>query len=645
MSGRSPDGSSKNSRHVRLPARVDVGRLHRRLRRARSRRSRGSRRAARRRAGTASSCASRRRAARRASPATPRGGAARYSSSRSGRTRRRKQTRSTQPTSAYSRPRSRGDAAHVGGDVADPERDVVGRALGAPALEELGGRATEAQPAVRVADPERRPRDRLALGGEQLEPPVGGLRAPDDGDRPVADLELDAQPGPGLAVVELERAQRRLLLRDREVAGPVVAHEHEAVVEVERVELGVGPARAEPVEHELRDVRLEVGLAGRRDPARGEQRVADDHAGAEALGLVAADAAVVVGQRVELEVGDEPVEARGDARRPVELLGLDRPGDRVGGGVREREHRADLVLLRGRLVIADLLHARAEVVDLEHLDVRAELRVDHGEVGVHVEHPGIDVPEEADPRRAERARHAGGADPGADLRPRALVVVDRPRDGVVGDPRARERAGDLRHAAGGAVGQPLAGVHVRVVERGGRLEPEEDDGRLGGLHDGEHRARRRVRHGMAEDEVDLRAARSGRPPRARPARCRRARRRRPRRRAPPRVPRRAAGSPRCARAGPRTAASTCRGRSRTPRPGRVARAGAVSGRTADRRRSSTNQKSKSSMLSLLNVVSGPRTISPLAPIVYSPSRPASNFSPSAPVMRPATSAAAACPAR
>ena len=47
------------------------------------------------------------------------------------------------------------------------------------------------------------------------------------------------------------------------------------------------------------------------------------------------------------------------------------------------------------------------------------------------------------------------------------------------------------------------------------------------------------------------------------------------------------------------------------------------------------------MFSALNVVSGPSTISPLAPIVYSPSRPASNFSPSAPVIRPATSAAAA----
>ena len=53
-------------------------------------------------------------------------------------------------------------------------------------------------------------------------------------------------------------------------------------------------------------------------PARGEQRVADDQAGADALVDVAADAAVVVGEPVEREVLDEPVEPDRDARRPLE---------------------------------------------------------------------------------------------------------------------------------------------------------------------------------------------------------------------------------------------------------------------------------------------------------------------------------------
>ena len=52
--------------------------------------------------------------------------------------------------------------------------------------------------------------------------------------------------------------------------------------------------------------------------ARRQQRVADDQAGGDALGDVAADAAVVVGEPVELEVVDETVEPDRDARRPVE---------------------------------------------------------------------------------------------------------------------------------------------------------------------------------------------------------------------------------------------------------------------------------------------------------------------------------------
>ena len=49
-----------------------------------------------------------------------------------------------------------------------------------------------------------------------------------------------------------------------------------------------------------------------------------------------------------------------------------------------------------------------ELVDLEHLDVRARLRVHLREVGVHVEHPRIRVPEEADARIAQ-ARTARAA--------------------------------------------------------------------------------------------------------------------------------------------------------------------------------------------------------------------------------------------
>ena len=57
---------------------------------------------------------------------------------------------------------------------------------------------------------------------------------------------------------------------------------------------------------------------------------------------VAADAAVVVGQPVEREVLDEPVEPDRDARRPVEDLRRDLVGDRIGARVGEVEQLADL---------------------------------------------------------------------------------------------------------------------------------------------------------------------------------------------------------------------------------------------------------------------------------------------------------------
>ena len=132
----------------------------------------------------------------------------------------------------------------------------------------------------------------------------------------------------------------------------------------------------------LRSPSPEVGIA-----ARGEQRVADDHAGAEALGLVAVDAAVVVGQPVELEVGRQPVEADGDARRPVELV-VGSIGPAIGSS--DGSAKSNIARISASLAatscVAGRRDARPEVVDLEHLDVRAELRVHGGEVGVQVEH-------------------------------------------------------------------------------------------------------------------------------------------------------------------------------------------------------------------------------------------------------------------
>ena len=122
---------------------------------------------------------------------------------------------------------------------------------------------------------------------------------------------------------------------------------------------------------------------------------------------VAGDAAVVVREPVQLEVVDQPVEPDRDARRPLEDLGRDLAGDRIGARLGQIEGRADLLALPLDGGCVGRLDALDEVVDLEHLDVRARLRVHLREVGVHVEHPRIRVPEEAEARgRAGCARRA-----------------------------------------------------------------------------------------------------------------------------------------------------------------------------------------------------------------------------------------------
>ena len=111
----------------------------------------------------------------------------------------------------------------------------------------------------------------------------------------------------------------------------------------------------------------DVGIAARR-----EQRVADDQAGGDALVHVAVDAAVVVGEPVEREVLDEPVEAR-RRRAPTTRSCSGVISSAIGSapGSRKVEQLADLVPLALDRVGVGRLDARDEVVDLEHLDVRA----------------------------------------------------------------------------------------------------------------------------------------------------------------------------------------------------------------------------------------------------------------------------------
>ena len=217
MSGRSPDGQLEELGHLRLPAGVDVGRLHAGDRRlevlglevADQQPVLGEEQRVVAPAGRAQRVEHLRPHRRGGAPCTPRAGrAGRAAGSRRA---------PPQPTSAYSRPSS--DATLRTSPATWPTPSAtwcVGPSAHQRSKNSAGG------------SPKRRrllvlPIRNVSPGIDSPSPtssfsaPVGGLGAADDRDRAVADLQLDAQPGAALAVVELERAQRRLLLGDRDV--------------------------------------------------------------------------------------------------------------------------------------------------------------------------------------------------------------------------------------------------------------------------------------------------------------------------------------------------------------------------------------------------------------------------------------------
>src|SRR5579883_2468295 len=134
------------------------------------------------------------------------------------------------------------------GLVSYPERHVVRRPFGAPAVDELVRRQRETQAAVGVADAQDRARQRLALRRQQLEAPVRGLRQAQDGHRPGLDVEFDGKAGAGLAMIEAQAAQDGAPVADGQMPGAVVAHQQETLVQVHGIEFGKRSADAQPVQ-------------------------------------------------------------------------------------------------------------------------------------------------------------------------------------------------------------------------------------------------------------------------------------------------------------------------------------------------------------------------------------------------------------
>ena len=385
-----------------------------------------------------------------------------------------------------------GHGTQVGQAVSGAQRPVVTDAAARPRVGPLAGVATEVDAAGGVADLHVRTVGHHALRGHQCVAAVAGLADAEQRHRAGGHVELHRHAPATLAVEHTQAAQQRFLRADRQVRRTVVTHLHVAAGEVERLELGERPACAEHVHDQHGHAGAQLVLAGRRDAARGQQAGAQDHPGAEPFVLLAVQAAVVVGEAVEVEVGHQPVEPHRDLGAPREVLVVHRLG-----------HLEDLRRLGHSGVhfgLRDLLDAHPQVVELQHLHVAAEVRVHHGQVGGDVVHAGVEVAHQPVAAVAQHLADAGRAHPALDLLPGPLVTQVAGHAAEL-DPRAGERVGHLRQRARAAVGEPLSGVDGRVVHRLGGLQVDEQHGCVAALcHRHEHGGRQ-VGGEEPDDEV------------------------------------------------------------------------------------------------------------------------------------------------
>ncbi len=271
-----------------------------------------------------------------------------------------------------------------------------------------------------------------------------------------------------------------------------MTHLDHVVLEVQGLDLGERAAGADHLGGELGDGGAEFVLAGRGDAASRQKRGTENHARTQPLVLLAIEATVVVGQRVEVEVVDQSIQSHADRRTPGEVLFPDR--------VIEGEDLPGEVHAGRRLCVGDLLDALPQVIELEHLDVGTERGRQQCQVGRDIQHARVDVAHQAVPGMPKRSADMGGADPPADALPRRLLTQPA-RYGAERDPGATEHIAHLGHRALAAVREPHSRVEVGVIHLLRRLQVDHEDRRVRPLGDRQHHRRGEVGREEHDDQV------------------------------------------------------------------------------------------------------------------------------------------------
>ena len=207
---------------------------------------------------------------------------------------------------------------------------------------------------------------------------------------------------------------------------------------------------------------------------------------------LSAETAVVVRHRIEVEIVDQLVEPDRNPSAPREIVVFHR-----------LVNSEDLAGQRDtfcHLSIRDLVDAHAQIIELEHFDMCAELCRHERQIGRDVEHSRVEVAHQSRAGIPQSGAYRSRVDPLRDALPGAVFAQPSGHRAKF-DAGPPEHVRDLGHRALSAVGEPLAGAEAGVVHLLGRLEVDNKHGRSGALRDRQHHRRGEVGGEKHHDQV------------------------------------------------------------------------------------------------------------------------------------------------
>src|SRR6266568_4950112 len=146
---------------------------------------------------------------------------------------------------------------------------MMGWTLLSPACHEGSGIKREANAAIGIADVKGWSGEALALRHQEFQRIISILRYTEHRDRAEPDLEFDRNAKAALAMIELELAQNRPLLRNGDMTRTVVSQQHKLFFQVHRVNLGIAAASVQAIHDEHGNRIFQIALAATGDAPGG----------------------------------------------------------------------------------------------------------------------------------------------------------------------------------------------------------------------------------------------------------------------------------------------------------------------------------------------------------------------------------------